>query len=228
MRIAAIETSSRVTSVAIIDQDRIASRRHDAPRGHVELCVPTLLDLCGEAGIGLADLDAIAVGRGPGLFTGLRVGVQTAKTLAAMLERPLIALSSLEILAAGPDPRTVCACVNAHRGEVFAALFQDGDRITDDAVMTPADTAALARAHDAVVVGDGVRVAPDVFTGVETREGFPDAAVLARLATRRMGDAADPRTLEPAYLRRSDAEIRWGDTGVVALRPDRVRVKGTR
>jgi tRNA threonylcarbamoyladenosine biosynthesis protein TsaB len=226
--IGAIETSSAVSSVALIAGDgSIEERAHDAPRGHVEFCVPALIDLLGQRG--LRALDAIAVGIGPGAFTGLRVGVQTAKTLAVTLGVPLVAISSLEVLAVSElRPGRVLACLDAFRGEVFAALFErtgDGSlrRLSEDAAMPPEDAVALAAG--ARIIGTGPARFPDAFGPGGAPPAYPSAADVARLARGRLDEAVDALTLEPRYLRRSEAEIRWGDTGVVAARPDRIRFR---
>lgn len=229
-RIAAMETSSAQSSVALLDTDTgaLTIRTHEAPRGHVEFCLPALLELL--AGAPLAGVDAFAVGIGPGAFTGLRVGVQTAKTLAHTLGKPLIPVSSLEALAAAAtEPGTVLACMHAFRGEVFIARFDTdgaGDvlRRSDDECATPDEAAELARAHHARILGTG----PDAFPeqlGPPPEIRFPSAAAVARIAAARPREATDALALEPRYLRRSEAEIRWGETGVVAKRPDRIRFR---
>ncbi|MFP5224599.1 MAG: tRNA (adenosine(37)-N6)-threonylcarbamoyltransferase complex dimerization subunit type 1 TsaB [Actinomycetota bacterium] len=221
--IVAFETSSPITSVAVRNGDRVETRTNESPRGHVEFCMPALLDCLAKFDATLGDIEAIAVGIGPGLFTGLRVGVQTAKSLAATLGKPLHAISSLEVLARGATEPTVVACVNAHRKQVFAAVFSEGRRLTEDSAMGPADAASLARQHDALVIGDGRKVAPEAFEGLQLVDAVPSAQTLVRFAPDDI-PTADPVTLEPAYLRRSEAEIKWGDTGVVAKRPDRVKI----
>lgn len=230
MIVAAFETSGRTTTVAVQDGTAIASRRQEGQRGHVEFCMPALLECLAELGRTLHEVDAFAVGIGPGMFTGLRVGVQTAKTLAATLDRPLIGVSSLAVLAAGVDAPRVVACTNAHRGEVFAAAFVDGVRMTPDAPMSPADAASLARAHDAIVAGDGPAVDETAFDGLTTVPALAEATFVLRVAAPRIAanETDDARGLEPLYLRRSEAEIKWESTGVVAKRPDRVKMKGER
>jgi len=223
----AIETTSNRSSVAMLDDDVLTERIHDAPRGHVEFCMPAILDLVGARG--LAAIDRIAVGVGPGAFTGMRVGVQTAKTLAHTLDVPLIAVSSLEALAAADvQPGAILACMHAFRGEVFAALFERGgdgtlQRRSEDAVLSPAEAAALAAEHAARILGTGPERFPEQLG--EIAATYPSAAEVARIAATGGGTAVDALTLEPRYLRRSEAEIRWGDTGVVAKRPDRIRFR---
>lgn len=221
--IVAFETSSPITSVSVRSGDRVQTRTNASPRGHVEFCMPALIECLAEFDATLHDIEAIGVGVGPGLFTGLRVGVQTAKTLAATLDRPLFALSSLEILARAAIEPTVVACVNAHRKQVFAAAFEGERRLTDDEAIDPNDAAELARKHGASIIGDGPRASPEAFEGLPLIDAVPSAETLVRLVPGNL-PAADPVTLEPSYLRRSEAEIKWGDTGVVAKRPDRVKI----
>jgi tRNA threonylcarbamoyladenosine biosynthesis protein TsaB len=221
--IVAFETSSPISSVAASDGDRVVRRTNETPRGHVEFCMPAIIECLAEFDATLHDIAAIGVGIGPGLFTGLRVGVQTAKTLAATLGRPLYAISSLEVLARTVPSGPVVACINAHRKQVFAAAFDGGSRLTEDAAMDPAEAAAMARDHSATIIGDGPKVSPDAFAGLELMHAVPSAVILTGLVPGEL-TPADPITLEPAYLRRSEAEIKWGETGVVAKRPDRVKI----
>lgn len=233
LRIACFDTSGSFTLVALADSDgQVSSRIRTGSRGHVEYCLPALTELLKPFDASVHDVPAYAVAIGPGLFTGLRVGVQTAKSLASMTGRPLFAVSSLQVLASSVsgDGR-VLACVQAHRGEVFSALFEVSDggiqRLSDDQVGSPEDAAAVAREHGARLAGNGAASYPDRFADLEVAAELPSAEglVAAALNAQASGEAADPATLEPVYMRRSEAEIRWGDTGVVAKRPDRVRFK---
>lgn len=227
-RLAAIETSSDISSVALLDPatGAVTERVHADVRGHVEFCMPALLELLGADGV--AALGSVAVGIGPGAFTGLRVGVQTAKTLAHTLAIPLVPVSSLEAVAEQePLEGVLLVCMHAFRGEVFTAVFERSSdglmRVTEDAVMSPPDAAELAARHGARILGTGPERFPEVL-GPLPAIRVPTAAAVARIANAR-GEPADALSLEPRYLRRSEAEIRWGETGVVAKRPDRIRFR---
>ncbi|MEO6925678.1 MAG: tRNA (adenosine(37)-N6)-threonylcarbamoyltransferase complex dimerization subunit type 1 TsaB, partial [Rhodanobacter sp.] len=99
MNLLAIETATEACSVALIHGNELISRTEIAPRRHTELVLPMADDLLAEAGIGRHALDAIAVGRGPGAFTGVRLGVSLAQGMALALDLPVITISSLAALA---------------------------------------------------------------------------------------------------------------------------------
>ena len=136
MTLLAIESATDMVGVALISDDAGAVERvHLGGRAHAELLVPAIEEVCALSGCTVTDVDAIAVDIGPGLFTGLRVGVATAKALAQALGVDLIGVGSLDILAAAaaaaaderPDrrrPGVVASVVDARRGEVFAAVYR--------------------------------------------------------------------------------------------------------
>ena len=182
------------------------------PPRHAEELLPVSARLLEAAGLAWADLDLIAVGRGPGTFTGLRIGIATARALAQALDRPLRAVSSLAVLAAGAGPRLCLPLIDARRGEVFAALHEDGEERWEPWAAPPEAVAArLAEAGVAplavgggslrfrtVLEAAGVEVAPD---------GSPlhlvRAAHLCRLAVE--GDPTPREAVVPEYLRDPDA-----------------------
>ncbi len=147
MILLAIESATDLVGVALVrDHGGEAERVHAGGRAHAELLAPAIEEVCALSGCTIDEVDTIAVDVGPGLFTGLRVGVATAKALAQALPAGLLGASSLDILAAaaleqlrsaaddtsdpdpaGSDPRPsvpVAAVVDARRGEVFAAVYR--------------------------------------------------------------------------------------------------------
>lgn len=143
MTLLAVESATDMVGVALVrDDGASAERLHLGGRAHAELLVPSIEEACAASGCTVADIDVIAVDIGPGLFTGLRVGVATAKALGQALSVGLIGVTSLDILAAaaleqagtdrpdrsgGADPHrsacTVVSVIDARRGEVFAAAY---------------------------------------------------------------------------------------------------------
>jgi tRNA threonylcarbamoyladenosine biosynthesis protein TsaB len=127
----AIESATDAVGVALArDGAGTAVVVHERGRAHAELLVPSIEEVCRDAALGVDDLDVVAVDCGPGLFTGLRVGVATAKALGQALSIGVVPLSSLDVLAAGAFERlageqvsTVVSVVDARRGEVFVALY---------------------------------------------------------------------------------------------------------
>ncbi len=224
--ILAIDTSTTHVGVALGAAGAILVRTSEpAERRHAELLVPTIAARLRDAGLRPADLDAVAVGIGPGLFTGLRVGVTTAIVMARALAVPVVAVPTLELLAAphAADGRVVAPVVDAKRREVFGATFTSGPegvrRLTEDSVGPAADLAdALERlGSDVLVVGDGAAAHPDAFAGRARLEvagpgaAVPDPGALVQRAFEDLaaGVALDPDAVRPRYLRKSDAELNW-------------------
>lgn len=220
-----IETSSPVTSVVLWRDGEPAGREvSDRPRDHVEFLMPAIARLVGGP---LAQLDAVAVGIGPGLFTSLRVGVATAKSLATTLGIGLVGVGSLAALARPSlgDAEDVVACVNAHRGEVYSLRFRSG-RVVDEPRATSPATLSADLPADALLVGNGAAAYPDDLGAFRAIEAVPDADDVVALALPRLAipDLDDALRLEPLYVRRSDAEIKWDEQGVVIERPMRVKI----
>ncbi len=146
MTLLAIESATDLVGVALVRDDGASAERvHVGGRAHAELLAPSIEEVCAVSGCTVRDLDVIAVDVGPGLFTGLRVGVATAKALGQALGSDLVGVSSLDMLAAAArdrigaaaGPGTVVSAVDARRGEVFAAAYRFG--VTDRAAADPAD-----------------------------------------------------------------------------------------
>lgn len=174
-------------------------------RRHGELLAPTLRDLTREAGLTLADLDAIAVGVGPGPYTGLRVGLATAHALSDGLGIPCHGVTTLDSLAfaTGRDTPFV-TMTDARRKEVFWARYDDHrTRVGEVEVVKPADldTGGLP------LVGDGARMYADVFgeAAAAPEPLLPDAAAMAELALGRLHSGEGLPQPRPLYLRRPDA-----------------------
>jgi tRNA threonylcarbamoyladenosine biosynthesis protein TsaB len=133
----AIESATNLVGAAVVAGDHGVERSHQGGRRHAESLIPAVEEVCALAGLTLPDLDAVAVDVGPGLFTGLRVGVATAKALAQGLGLGVLGVGSLDVLAAGareaaaaeadaPGATTVVSVVDARRGEVFVARYEFG------------------------------------------------------------------------------------------------------
>ncbi|HEY0180000.1 MAG TPA: tRNA (adenosine(37)-N6)-threonylcarbamoyltransferase complex dimerization subunit type 1 TsaB [Dokdonella sp.] len=218
MNLLAIETATEACSAALLTRDgRLLARAELAPRRHAELLLPMCEALLDEAGLGRRDLDAVAVGRGPGAFTGVRLGVAAAQGIALALAIPVVPVSSLAALAL-QTPATgaaaTLAVVDARMGEVYAGAFAR----THDGLVEPlgaetvgcADALQLPPAPTWNVIGSGwasdraalsARLpAPPVWADAER---YPLAADVARLAApiARAGRGVDPERALPVYLR---------------------------
>ena len=225
MIVVGIETSTPRTSVALGDGQDVLASVSVAGKARQEAVTPALEYLLGTTGQDLARVGGIAVGIGPGLFTGLRVGVETAKTLAQVLRIPIAGLSSLDTLAYAVrhTHKRIAAVIDGRRGEVFFSLYRAVPggvvRETEPAVVTPAGLTAELEAvgEEVLAVGNGAmlyRDALEELTGVEVGTSVtahPEAAVLVELAVPRFvrEEFDRPFDIVPLYLRKSDAEIAW-------------------
>jgi tRNA threonylcarbamoyladenosine biosynthesis protein TsaB len=207
----------------VIDGDRVLAERSEAEsRSHV-VSLPGLVQaVLADAGVDVAALGGVAVSIGPGSFTGLRIGLSFAKGLAYAGAIPLVGVPTLEALAhvAQVAPGTpICAALDARKQECWAALFRrtaDGvERLGPDQAIAPAALAASLPSAT-VVVGDAGGVYGDVLGRVATVLPFatchPRGVVVARLGAARLaaGEGDDPGTLEPTYVRPSEAELARG------------------
>jgi len=222
-----IETSTPQVSVAIGTEREILGRIQVVGRARQESVTPALEQLLRWTGTELAQVAGFAVGIGPGLFTGLRVGVATAKTLAQATHAMILGSTSLDALAYAVrfTDRRILAVVDARRGEVFSGWYGAVPggvvRVSDHAVSTPhhlaADLAALR--DDVLAVGDGAILYRDVLQEqhaghleiASAAVAHPDAASLVELAVPRFLREEHDRLydVEPLYLRKTDAEIAW-------------------
>ena len=196
--IVSIDTSSAI-SVAITDDDAtVALARASAfsPRGHVELLSDLVRQALAEAGATRTDIAAVVAGTGPAPFTGLRVGLVTARTLALAWKVPSWGVCSLD--AIGAEHGDVLAVADARRREVYWARYAGGLRIAGPEVGTPASV--LVKEGE-LVVGRGAVVYADAFPGAIDAD--PDPLWLAKEAVRRRA-AGDDLPTEPLYLRRPD------------------------
>jgi len=179
------------------------------PPAHAAELMPAVEEVMGEAGLGYGDLDAIGVGVGPGAFTGLRIGVTTARALAGSAGLELRPVSSLAALAEGIEADHRLAVIDARRGEVFAALFPGGA----EEVAEP-DAVAQRVANGAVnplAAGDGAVRFRNAFeaAGVQVAPAGSGAHVVRGLSICRLARTASPAAPEavlPRYLREPDAK----------------------
>ena len=234
MHVLALDTTTRGGSVALVIDDRVVEERSGDPsRTHAERLPVEVLAVAAARGIALADIDLFAVAAGPGSFTGLRIGIATMQGLAFATGRPLVAVSALDALGAiagadVADGSVVAAWMDAHRGDVFAALY----RVMNASPYAPerlaviegptvgAPESTLRRWSDSGIggpiafLGDGALR----YAGAIEHAGLSEGPVLAvpllagvigRLAAEmaRRGEAIDPGGVRPLYVRRPDAEV---------------------
>src|SRR6476659_5161 len=142
MKLLAFETATEACSVALWIDGDIHERFELAPRRHAELALPWAQALLSECGVARSQLDAIAVGRGPGAFTGVRLAVALAQGIALALDRPVVPVSTLAALAMQAQGERILAAIDARMGEIYVAAFRrDGHSVipaSDEVVIAPA------------------------------------------------------------------------------------------
>jgi len=221
-----IESSTVQVGAAVGGHEGVLAQAHSA-RGkrHAENLTPTIDFVRRQARVDLREIGCVAVDLGPGLFTGLRVGIASAKALAHALRVPMIGVASLDLLAFPVrfSQRLIVAAIDARRGELFYAFYRQVpgglQRLSPHQVGTPEDLASelMAAGEDCLLVGDGVVRYWDRFddlTKVELADSglaYPTASSLVQLAHARAlrEEWVKPWELEPLYLRAPDAEVNW-------------------
>lgn len=224
MKILAIETATPASSVALGEGRSVAASAERVDRrGHGSFIV-SAVDFCfDQAGWNPGDVDAIAVDVGPGLYTGIRVGVSSAQGIAAALGIPLVPVFSLDAIAlrAATGHRHVYAVVDARRGEFAVASYRPvpGGVVKDDPpeIMSPDRFRAMLESdpEEVLVVGDLENLPDETLRGLHRvklgRPRFPEAAALLELAVGRLekGEFPSPEDVRPLYLREPDVSISW-------------------
>jgi tRNA threonylcarbamoyladenosine biosynthesis protein TsaB len=226
MIILGIDTATPQVGCAIGGHEGpLASFHASRGRRHAETLAPAIEFVCRQARFDLSEVSVVAVDIGPGLFTGLRVGLATAKAMASALRVPMIGITSLDLLAY-PERRSdrlLAAMVDARRGEVFWALYRQVpggvQRLTPYEASPPAEVASelMARGEECLAIGDGALRYADVLGEVTHVEvgtagsAYPSAAVLVELAhpLALREQFVPPAELGPLYLRKADVRIHW-------------------
>lgn len=217
MRILAIETATEACSVALHVDGDVRERFDIVPKRHTQLVLPWAEELLAEAGMKKTQLDAIAVGIGPGAFTGVRLAVALVQGMALALDKPVLPVSTLAALAmqaVDTKSENILAAIDARMGEIYCAEF----RMTQEGLVE-------ANGQEIVIAPESCHVpSGQLFFGVGTgfsananvlqtnlasqligcrADALPHAADIARLGLRdfRLGKITAPDHLEPAYLR---------------------------
>jgi tRNA threonylcarbamoyladenosine biosynthesis protein TsaB len=232
-----IDTATRRVGVVLANEHgllgrvELGSTADTSPPRHAETLAPAIAWCCERSGVALNQVSAVAVGIGPGMFTGLRVGVTTAKVLAQTLRVPVIPVPSLDLLAypLRYARRLVVATIDARRHELYWAIYRQVpggvQRVSEYELGTPDDLVAEleARGEDALVCGDGSLRFADAFASLGSRvelagpaHASPSLSALAELALARYEreDFSTAAEVLPMYLRRSDAELAWDRKGI--------------
>ena len=221
-----IDTSALVCSAALVSDDRVlASFSKNKVRGHSELLLSGIDQLFQKANLSLTDLDCIAVAAGPGSFTGLRIGIATAKGLSYTQKIPCCPVSSLEALAYNAlslhQDFIVCPMMDARRDEFYSALFQikNGNlsRLTEDQAICGVDLEKMLLEYsNLLLLGEGAPVFctshPEFLPFCAPREfllqNAESTAFLGILALKNH-QSVSFNALQPTYLRLPQAEREW-------------------
>ena len=224
MLILGIETATERVSVAIGGHEGVIGLFEVTKgRRHAETLVPAIEFTCRQAGIELEEISVVAVDVGPGLFTGMRVGLASAKAIAQALRIPMIGISSLDLLAFASrhSDKVVVPVIDARKSEVFSAMYRQVpggiQRIAEPTVGPVEELVAdlMARNQDVLCVGDGARrYSDEIVEGYHCEIGgdaHPSASPLVQLAHARAlrEEWVNAREIEPMYLRAPDAVINW-------------------
>jgi tRNA threonylcarbamoyl adenosine modification protein YeaZ len=205
-----LDTATPAVSVALHDGERVVSQACavDARR-HAELLTPMIAKALADAGAPRGDLTGVAVGVGPGPYTGLRVGVVTARVLGSVLGVPVHGVCSLDVIAAAVQVgREFLVATDARRQEVYWGRYDAAGRRVDGPHVGRASS--IAGAVELAVAGAGGQLYPDAF-GEVIGPAYPDARTLCAMVAEWLADVASPGSpppllaAEPLYLRRPDA-----------------------
>jgi tRNA threonylcarbamoyladenosine biosynthesis protein TsaB len=205
MLILALDTALETCSAALVRGGSVlAARSEPMARGHQERIAPLVEELAREAGIAFSEVDRIGVARGPGSFTGLRVGLAFAKGLGFALGRPVVGIGTLQALAAGAQG-VAAAVIDARRDQIYVQAFRDGESLTPPEALAVEDAAAwLAPLRPARLVGPGAALLAAAFPEAEVAASSVDPVALAGLVAAAPEPSAPP---EPLYLRAPDAKL---------------------
>lgn len=218
MYILAVDTSGNVCSAAVLDDTRILAETYvDNKKTHSETLAPMADGCLKSAGLGIKDVRLFCCAIGPGSFTGIRIGAGLIKAFAHASGKPAVGVNTLDALAqnmAGTDG-IVCPVIDARRGEVYTASYRNGERITDYRALLLDDVLRELSGEKAVFLGDAaisfkkkILEASATFRVAHTGIALQRAGSvgLAALALYNKGAYSDAYTLEPFYLRETQAE----------------------
>ncbi|CFR13478.1 tRNA (adenosine(37)-N6)-threonylcarbamoyltransferase complex dimerization subunit type 1 TsaB [Yersinia kristensenii] len=223
-RILAIDTATEACSVALWNNGEVQALFELCPREHTQRILPMVQQVLAESGLSLQQLDALAFGRGPGSFTGVRIGIGIGQGLALGADLPMIGVSTLQTMAQGAFRLTgssrVLAAIDARMGEVYWGEFERNDQgqwlgEASEAVMTPAQALEHAQSLSGTwaTVGTGWQAYPDLISGssVMLTDGeitLPHAEDMLPLALSSWanGQVVRVENAEPVYLRN---EVTW-------------------
>lgn len=225
MKILAFDTATDTLSVALNDVEHSIKQSSD----HLEKLIPEIKNLLSECATNLEDIDLIAVGAGPGSFTGLRIGISTAKTLSQFKKIKLVAVPTLDTLAYQLLPSSIpviCPIIDAKKHKVYTAVYNNKfERLTDYLDLTGDELLNLIKNYDKIlVVGNGIKPFSNILKKnniilANEKQNYPNAKFIVKLSENYK--PVHWTELEPLYIRASDAEKENEQVGTVkSVRPE--------
>lgn len=228
MLVLGIETATRVAGAAVVNEDRLVAERFVHNRKtHSQILLPMIQQVLADAGVTPRELEGIAVSGGPGSFTGLRIGMAAAKSMAQVLQIPVVGVPTLDALAwnAAGAEGLICPILDARKQEVYTCLYKSDNGVpvpvTDPRALSLAELRDLLASlnEQVTMLGDGVPVyGAEIVQALGEKVRFAGrinlfsrAAGVAELGRRmiKAGPVGDPLTLQPVYIRRPEAEVTW-------------------
>lgn len=212
MKLLAFDTSNQPLSVALLEDDKIvADLILTVKKNHSVSLMPTIDFLVAQAGWHPSDLERIVVAQGPGSYTGLRVAVATAKTLAYSLGIDLVGMSSLQALCDLEVDGLVIPLIDARRQNVYVGFYEAGQSVSPERHASLTDVLEFAQSYPQVTfVGEAEKFRPEIEAALpqaQIIETLPSASLLGRLGRSR--SAVDVHAFVPNYLKRVEAEENW-------------------
>lgn len=234
MKILSITTATNHLSVALNDGDKIWEKNEEDHRNHSEHLDPLINELLKENDLTLKDIDRFAVAEGPGSYTGLRIGITTAKMFASILNKDLVGVSTLAALANGASDGLIVSELDARNKNFFAGVYRktdgklknlvpDGHYHLDDLMNKVKD---LGLSEQVIFVGSPIEKYQDEIRDLLGSDNFTQdagdnqihASEIGKLALNK--EAVDPDKMVPKYLRRTQAEMDWHNKTGKAFGPD--------
>ena len=238
MKVLGIDTSTTSGSIGLIHDERVISEYIlNLSVTHSERLLDAIDLVLRKAHHALGDLDGFAISLGPGSFTGVRIGVSTVKGLAYAVQKPVVGVSTLDVLASqvSPTPYLICPIIDARKREVYSAFYRYEEfnrlkRVSEYQAIKPEVLFGMLR-EQTIFLGDGVKTfGDDLRNSLKSFALFSPAALhiphgsaVARLGVELLmrGEVLDLATFTPLYVRRSEAEIKWEGRQVPLPSPSR-------
>ena len=212
-RILAVDTTSDFGSIALLDGPRVLEEISlSSPDGFAHILFDEISSLLVRHGVTLQQIDLFAAASGPGSFTGVRIGLTAVKGLAEATNRPVAAISNLQALACFGSRKLRATLIDARRGEIYGAVYDDALQPVQDEVVTPLSAwlASLPEGDLEIIMARMLPVIEETATPIVTAP-LALASAVGRIAAQRLerGEIQNPEEVDANYVRRSDAELLW-------------------